>query len=346
MSNPGVVNLSQMWIGNQELRIEDNIGEAIHIHFGNIRIDFSILEFFELTDKLIEIMEKMINIENFSFRSYDAIWLSQISSLLIKLKKIELEKRNVGNLLTNQYDDEGQSIISIKKARVLKAIHGDISEIEQWRQTNYVFDDNICRLKNIYESIKVDGYYPEKRGTFIVVCDNGSFVADGCHRASSIYDLYGDIEITVADWITEDKICSDNKRKEWFAQEKKKIAIEHKKEINKKEFKKLQTYYLAIRDLSGKKIIIKGAGEHSKQFIELCGNKLNIIGILSKEILNDSLKFFPKIEENNLEEINAELIFISSYKYRKEMKEELKKYEDRFEIYDLYEQGIDEEFFL
>ena len=35
MSNPGVVLLADGNIGNNYIKIEDNIGEAIHVHFGD-----------------------------------------------------------------------------------------------------------------------------------------------------------------------------------------------------------------------------------------------------------------------------------------------------------------------
>lgn len=345
MSNPGVINLAQTEIGMQQFRIEDNIGEAIHIHYGNIRADFSISEFIELTNSLISIVEKMVHVKNFNFCSYDAIWLSQSSELMLKLQKIEFKRRNVGNMVTNHFEEDGQSIISIRDSRVAKAIHGDLSEMKGWLQTNYVFEDNISRMKRVYESIVKDGYHPEKKGTYVVICDGGNFVVDGCHRVSSIYELYGDIDICVADWITENDIWSDQNRHMRFEEERYRIALGKKQVANKRIFRKWQTQYLAVRDFAGKKIIIKGAGEHTRQFIDLCGDKINVVGILAKEILDESLKCFNRIDEKELRNIDAQIIFISSYKHRCEMKKELEKFRDQFEIYDLYEQGIDKEFF-
>lgn len=345
MSSPGVIRLAQINIGDYILRIEDNIGEAIHIHFGYIRLDVSIAEYSELVESLIKIAEKMINVKNFFFHSFDAIWLSQEAYLLLKLRKLEFKKEQVGTLLTNQYDEDGQIIINVRESRVSKAINGDLAEISEWKQKNYIFEDNISRMKNIYESIKENGYYPESKGTYITLCDNGKFIVDGCHRASAIYNLYGNIEILVANWITENYEFSDEHRERRLKSERKNFLLAKKREMNIKEFRKIQVLYLITKDLSGKQIIIKGAGEHTKEFVELCGDKVNIIGIFAKEIIIDSLKKFPKIEEKNLLDINADMIFISSYRYRWEMKAELEPYENKFEIYDLYDRGIDKQFF-
>ena len=58
MSNPGVIildtkkkNIIQRIFNRNSFRyvqIEDNIGEAIHIHFDDFRIELSIKEFFEI----------------------------------------------------------------------------------------------------------------------------------------------------------------------------------------------------------------------------------------------------------------------------------------------------------
>ena len=50
MSNPGVIELFGFEFrnnfGNHSFRVEDNIGEAIHFHFDNIRLDLTVKEFF------------------------------------------------------------------------------------------------------------------------------------------------------------------------------------------------------------------------------------------------------------------------------------------------------------
>ena len=56
MSNPGVITLNSKKIDlkkslyNERFVIEDNIGEAIHIHYRNMRFDFSIEDYIEFSD--------------------------------------------------------------------------------------------------------------------------------------------------------------------------------------------------------------------------------------------------------------------------------------------------------
>ena len=52
MSNPAVITLASLNGRNntfKRFQIEDNIGESIHLHVDNMRIDLSVNEFFELT---------------------------------------------------------------------------------------------------------------------------------------------------------------------------------------------------------------------------------------------------------------------------------------------------------
>jgi hypothetical protein len=60
MSNPGVLMLSETLINGKSFRIEDNIGEAIHIHFGDIRLDMTIREFFDFDKQITALAANMI----------------------------------------------------------------------------------------------------------------------------------------------------------------------------------------------------------------------------------------------------------------------------------------------
>lgn len=50
MSNPGVLSLASLAPVGADYRfeIEDNIGEAIHIHYKDIRLDLTVDEFYKI----------------------------------------------------------------------------------------------------------------------------------------------------------------------------------------------------------------------------------------------------------------------------------------------------------
>ena len=104
MSNPGVKCLAS-YKGKHYISIEDNIGEAIHIHYDEIRIDLTIKDFFELVDKLNDILNTLVNINNFRIQDYDPIFMDHMSGYIVDLEKIEITDINISeiNVLTREY---------------------------------------------------------------------------------------------------------------------------------------------------------------------------------------------------------------------------------------------------
>lgn len=347
MSNPGVVLLASGTVGGQSFRIEDNIGEAIHIHWGNIRIDLSIKEFFDLAISCKDIIEKMINIDNFSFDLFDAIFLTQNCSSMINLDKLVFEDINVSDLLTDQYDDKGhRSYININESRVSKAIQGDLSIVNSWKQVNYFGDDNISRVNTIYNSIREHGYHPKSKGTYVVLHGPTNIVIDGCHRSSCVLNVYGNINIPIIRWykknesqnpeILENDIITNYNNYVDEINEKIRMRINRKKKFTK---------YLLEKDLYGKRILLKGAGLHSEELLKILDkNTVDIVGVQDNNIKQNCWNGFPVIKKEDISSKYIDVILISSYLYQKEMIEEMKCYRD-IEIYNIYENGIDEEFF-
>ena len=66
--NVGMVVLSttqlQNTIMNNRLDIEDNIGEGIHVHYKNLRLDFTIEDYLELAKACDESLRKYIELRN------------------------------------------------------------------------------------------------------------------------------------------------------------------------------------------------------------------------------------------------------------------------------------------
>ena len=62
MSNFGVTYLLNKYKENNRLSIEDNIGEEIHIHFGNMRLMLSNQEFRELAEHSLEYISDITDI--------------------------------------------------------------------------------------------------------------------------------------------------------------------------------------------------------------------------------------------------------------------------------------------
>lgn len=348
MSNPGVVTLAKAEIAGRDFRVEDNIGEAIHIHYGSIRLDLSISEFERIANELITIAERLVDVGGFRFEKYDAIFLTQVCQHLLQLKKIEITKRMISDLMTSHFVNGVQELIPISEGRIVKGLKGDLQEISTWKQVNYYGDDtNVDRMNSIYSSIKNNGYCPDKKGTYIVVLNGGNMIVDGCHRASSLFMQYGNIEIPVSNWITKRNERGDEGITKAFEKEKA-LILRNKVHENKRIMLQKEMIKILVKnDLRGKRVLIKGGGEHTRQLLNLCGNEMDIVGIIDKKKEQDQLYGYDVIDINSIGSVVADIILISSYVYRNEMKDEIEAYSSAngLPIYDFYDNGIEKEFF-
>lgn len=197
MSNPGVIYLAEKKLdGRKDFRIEDNIGEAIHIHYREFRMDLTVSEFFEVSDNIIDSLNKLIKVNNFDATNFDPIFLDMCSNYLLDLIEIEYTTIKLEDLKVQTLGWLGIPVIkNLKHSRVLKALKGNCEEQIRYKQENYRGQNNIDRMNSILDSIKNNGY--PHNDSYIVLFNNQNFIRDGQHRAACIYYLYGNIEIPI-----------------------------------------------------------------------------------------------------------------------------------------------------
>lgn len=204
MSNPAVVLLASLneIIGfPYRFEIEDNIGEAIHIHYKDIRLDMTIAEFNELANTLRDIFVELVDNKEFHIENFDAGNLLWLAEPMIHLKHIVEEEIFLEDILVDTYDEEGRiKYLPLPNSRVLKALRGDTSENDKRKQINY-FNVNECdrqsnqeRLQYDLDQIRTYGY-PVNDELILLREDNT--IIDGQHRASCLYYLYGNIKVPV-----------------------------------------------------------------------------------------------------------------------------------------------------
>jgi hypothetical protein len=335
MSNPGVITLADTRIGQNNFRIEDNIGEAIHIHYGNIRLDMSIDEFARLVNELKIIMTEMMDVDNFSFDRYDALFLSDVTEILLNLENISFEDIQVSELRAMVTDEFGcKRYMGLSESDIYKALHGDFEGLKRRRQTHYWNMDMYSRCTDIAASIREYGYEPDGCGTYIVVCDEGNIITDGDHRASALFAENPDAVIKIARWKTKYRYYDDEN------------IIKYAEEYNDKLKRKMLLYFILNRDLSGKKILIKGAGTHTLEILKYLRTiDCEIVGVQDNKLRGGRWNDIPVISKSEILEKHIDVILISSYVYRSEMKKEMMTYAHTARLYDIYEEGIDKEFF-
>jgi hypothetical protein len=90
VSNPGVIYLVEKRLSDGTgFRVEDNLGESIHLHYSRFRVDLSIKQFLYLAKTIEESVNILLSQTGFRLEDYDINFLSEISNCLPDLEKIE-----------------------------------------------------------------------------------------------------------------------------------------------------------------------------------------------------------------------------------------------------------------
>jgi hypothetical protein len=200
MSNPGVIKLANGKVGNRSVWLDDNIGESIHLHIDDWRIDFSVSDFFSFCDELKKITWDLIDIKGFHSENWDARFMWQLSPYLSHIKEIKEEVISLKEL--SVLDDEGLLVDLDKCARV-RALAGEISiDDTKERKSNYVNETNQSRLDSCLEFVKRYGYPVDNK--HIIVTGRRNLIIDGWHRASCLIELYKDKKVPIKRIIFEE----------------------------------------------------------------------------------------------------------------------------------------------
>ncbi|SCZ76077.1 nucleoside-diphosphate sugar epimerase/dehydratase [Pseudobutyrivibrio xylanivorans] len=197
MSNPGVIKLVETTINGHKLWLDDNIGECIHIHYDQIRIDLSICDFLRLTEDLEIIMKKIMGKElcnlDKRFLYIEMDYINQISD--ITSREVYLKDLRVSG-------EDG--IKKLRDSIRVKALNGELN-IDDYknRSTNFYRQSNSTRLKDIFEEIKEVGYKDEEDCIWIIQGQN--IIIDGWHRAACLYYINEKTKVLVKEVVLKHK---------------------------------------------------------------------------------------------------------------------------------------------
>ena len=212
MINPGVVTLASL--NNIEYLqfpyrfcVEDNIGEAIHIHYKDIRLDLSTKELRELSTALMQTVDDIVNIDGFHSEDFDPVFLVAFSSYLPRLKRVEHKEIFLEDILCDTFDEDGKPCLrNIKHSRVFKALCGLTTEndehVVQFNHLKVATAEKMTnqeRLMYDLEQVKKFGY--PKGNDLITLFNDENVIRDGQHRAACLYYLYGNIKVPVRNLI-------------------------------------------------------------------------------------------------------------------------------------------------
>lgn len=196
MSNPSVIVLSEcLTAKGDSFRIEDNIGEAIHLHHGDIRIDFTVQDFLTFSSMLQDALSAIVKVEGFCLEQFDPIFLAALGDGLCDLESVAVEQLSLAKL--EVYTDSwiGQRLRPLPESRVAYALKGLSQNYMSNIQENLYGQSNIDRLSMILEEVRSEGYPYKER--YIVVFNDQNIIRDGQHRAAALYFLNGNQEIPI-----------------------------------------------------------------------------------------------------------------------------------------------------
>ena len=193
MSNPAVVKLQKKTIYKQKVWLDDNFGEAVHLHINNIRADLTIKEFDDLCADICDAINALLCVEGFDIHCIDKTYLESVLwKDLLDVKEVRIDHVRLSSLLCPNQEGE---LIPLPKSRGVKALEGDTQENDQIRASHHIGQTSADRLNRAMDGIQRN-VYPYK-GQYIILYNDDFVIRDGQHRASCLYHLNGDMEVPV-----------------------------------------------------------------------------------------------------------------------------------------------------
>ena len=198
MSNPAVITLAEVRTNIGNFQIEDNVGESIHFHIGEIRCDLTIDEFNRITNSIKLALQAFIKAKGFRVDEFSSEFLLQLAEKewLTDLESVEEDTIQLNDILVDTQNVLGfQTLKPLPHSRVIKALNGNRIENNKRQQRNYFGETNQQRVDRILNLIKEKGYpFDEKK---IVLYKNRQQIYDGQHRAACLFYLKGNKEIPI-----------------------------------------------------------------------------------------------------------------------------------------------------
>jgi len=192
MSNPAVIKLQQKTIGKSRVWMDDNFGEAVHLHIDQIRVDLGVEEFDAICKDIALSLNEMIDVEGFDCCQIDPVYLEvMLADKLLKLRSIKMDRVYLEDLLA----PGRRGIKPLADSRAVRALKGDSKENDIPRASHHIGQTSKERLSAMMASIEEHGYpYGDN---YIVLYGDDNIIRDGQHRAACLYSLKGNIQVPV-----------------------------------------------------------------------------------------------------------------------------------------------------
>lgn len=212
MSNPSVYLLGETKINNSIVRIEDNLGEAIHVHIGALRLSMTVAEFMLMSEQFQLAAEELLKLEGlslgmFDVNSFDWDWIHRYE----EIEKIEFCNIKIGDLLTvteSKKFPDIQEIVKVSRGRQYEALCGNYEFLRHYKEKNKYKVTNEERLDSILKTIKNKGYPYDNK---YILVNQYNQIYDGDHRAACLLLLRGEDAVipVIKMWMKNDKTIEE-----------------------------------------------------------------------------------------------------------------------------------------
>lgn len=124
MSNPGVLTLTKKQLSaRKNFRVEDNLGESVHFHYNDIRVDLTMKELLAIADQCDAAIYDLIPAKDFKMEDFDGDFLNSYSQCLIDLEGVEKVQVPVSGLYIQ---DKGfLGLPTVRKVRGARLASGE-----------------------------------------------------------------------------------------------------------------------------------------------------------------------------------------------------------------------------
>lgn len=208
MSNPGVILLGESKISKfnrfqrgfplQRFQVEDNIGECIHIHFNQFRLDLSIEDFLSFSSLCKEALNNLDLVEGLNLSNIDPMFLKSSAAMWGNVEKVVKTEIPLDDLQCIEYTNKKYGffkLVPIRKTPAYLFLSEGENRFRDYQQDHYFGSNNKKRLNYLKKSLVENGYPHQNK--YIILFGNQNIIRDGQHRAAVLLHIKGKVSIPV-----------------------------------------------------------------------------------------------------------------------------------------------------
>ena len=186
MSNPTVFELGRVEVSGEQICIEDNVGEGIHLHIGLLRVDMTVSELCILTQKIKKTLD-VITPKKFRIEDYDPYFLERISPYISYITDVEESYMSISDIGVLYEVTPGKfSDCSVVNSPAFNYYMGVSKEMPDLDVNIDIFQNQYERAQFVFEKIN------NSSDICAHICvDEQNYVLDGYYTLSALAKIKG-----------------------------------------------------------------------------------------------------------------------------------------------------------